>query len=225
MTKEKTKKGDASAHGDTTIFRILSPMPFNARVEPMWHNVDRIKRKLNLIQWVKERGRVRRIVELVNDGLRGQGLSPDGWDKGDGSCMCNLRLDRRGVLQDLQAYARDCFPDSNIAHLYVARDKNAFYLPIDFPMPIFVKDGKHDVPVGSAIRLRDEMEILKPALQSDEFLDSKKMVAYFHASQKEVAKLETKAQYDPQFWAKFGAVLLSKLLDASLDNKMPIIFA
>lgn len=222
---EKTKKAEPRKHGDTTIFRILSPLQFNARVEPIGFNVERIKRKLNLIQWAKERGRVRRIVEFVNDALRAQGISPEDWDKVEGACVCNLRLERRGVLQDLQAYARDCFPDSSIVHLYVARDKNAYFLPVDFPTPISVKDGKSVVSVGSSVRLRAEMEILKPALQSDEFLDSRKMVDYFHASRKEVAKLDTKAHYDPQFWAKFGAVLVSKLVDVSLKNKMPITFA
>lgn len=221
---EQTKK-EARPHGDTTMFRVLSPVAFNARVEPIWYNFERVKRKLNVIQAAKERGRVRRIIELVNDDLRRQEVDVNGWDTIEGGCVCNLRLDRRGVLQDLQAYARDCFPDADIAHLYVARDKDALYLPIDFPAPIYVRDGKGKVPVGSAARLLKELEMLRPALQSDEFMDTRKMVNYFHAAKKEIAKLDKKAQYDPQFWAKFGIVILGKLAESSVENKMPVIFA
>jgi hypothetical protein len=223
-TASPTEPRQGGNPADTTI-RYVNNLDFNARVEPIWHNIKKLRPKLGFIGYFKERFRVKRLVKAVNEGLQKQGVDPAGWDRREGDCVCNMRIEKLGAIHDLRNYARERLPSSPLPHLLQHRDRNAIYLPLEFTQPFRISDKGRNTAVGSAVNLHKELQAVEALLRAQETLDPQKMVPFMHADSKAIDMYESKMAHDPMFWAKFGYVVLKKLTDMSAKTQLPIIFA
>lgn len=212
---------------DSTIYRLAKGTGFNARVEPITHNVTRLRKELGWIQYMKERSRVKKLVSRINDHLKSTGIDPGGWDTSQGKCIVNLRVEKLGVLEDLRGFVRE--DDGGLArrcgHLLNGRERNAYAIPVDFEQPFLLDQDGDRVPVGSSIRLKAELEGIEKTLHVADSLSPDKMVSFLHASETDISRYESKVLTDPLFWTKFGFVLLSKLVRSSVESGLPITFA
>lgn len=212
------------------------PMQFDARVEPFW--LWRKKNNLGFFAAWKKKRRMQAIVRAIREGLAAQDVEAGDWDQGDGEVVCNLRMDRLGVLQDLRLYAAGLEKksateiyqgesDSRFAHLIKNRDRDAYYLPIDFPDPLLVleHETKEFLPVGSAPRLLRELAELNKELRMEKTWKLKAMVDFFQAGEGEIRQFELRFGNDPNFWMKFGFVMLQKLAKKCVETKLPVIFS
>lgn len=132
-------------------------------------------------------------------------------------CVCNLKIARIGVLNDLKEFARS---DDRFRHLVEGRESMAVYLPIAFQEPL-VAGALH---VGSSVRLQQELAELNKSLQVEKTFALKKMVDFLSADEEAISKYESKFDTTGGFWLKFGYVIIKKLTDMSLQHKLPIVF-
>lgn len=214
-------------------------MLFDARVQPFWLWHRNPRKILGLFDAeYKKRRRYEAIVRAIGQGLQEQGIDPAGWDQRDGECVCNLKVDRLGVLQDLRMFAgeldqkstTDIYEgkvDSRFVHLIRNRDRDAFYLPIDFPEPMLIleHETREYLPVGSAVRLQRELDLLNREIRIEKTFKLKGMVDFFQAGDEEIRQFDLRFGNDPQFWMKFSFVLLQKLAKKSVECGFPILFS
>lgn len=222
--------GDKANMNDTALYRTTRETGFSARVEPIWRNVAQVRKQLGFLGHRKERNRIKRLVTAINDSLATAGVDAAGWDREEGECICHLRVERLGFLEDLRRFAREGLPTNvgrTLLHLLGSREKHALYLPADLERPLLVSDGATDVPAGSSMRLAQELAVIDKYLQVErEFALARMAKANFiNASEKDLTSLESKAMFDPLFWAKFGYVVMKKLTEASIESKLPIILS
>ena len=218
----------ARGHRESTIYRLARGTGFNARVEPIWHNVTRLRRSLGIIQYMRERVRVKRLVSKVNGQLKAWGLDPGGWDTPQGRCVVNLRIEKFGVLEDLRSFVRQDAGGGlaeRSPHLLNHRERNAYYVPLDFDRPFLLGREPDAIPIGSSIRLRKELQEIEEVLHVKDSLSADKMVDYLHASQSDITRYESEMLTDPMFWTKFGCVLLTKVARTSAETGLPVVFA
>ncbi len=226
------EKKPATPPADPTSVR----MQFDARVEPFWSWQSR--KTLGFFAAWKKKRRLQAVVRAIRDGLAAQGIDAGAWDQGDGKVVCNLRMDRLGVLQDLRLFAAGLEKksaseiyqgeaDSRFVHLIKNRDRDAYYLPIEFPEPIMVleHETREFLPVGSAPRLVRELTELNRELRIEKTWKLKAMVDFFQAGDAEIRQFELRFGHDPNFWIKFGFVLLQKLAKKSVETGLPVIFS
>ena len=170
---------------------------------------------------------MKKLVGRINDHLKAIGADLNGWDTPQGKCIVNLRVEKFGVLEDLRAFVRES--DGGLArkcgHLLNGRERNAYALPVDFEQPFLLDQDGDRVPVGSAIRLKEELAAIEKTLHVSDSLSPDKMVSFLHASETDISRYESKVLTDPLFWTKFGFVLLSKLVRSSVESGLPITFA
>lgn len=202
---------------------------FRALVEPILLSVSRNETGLNFFGRLKAKWKLKSLIGRINDGLLSQNVSPNGWDKVSGDTQCRLRVAKLGLLQELREYAQRTFSGSEpskFPHFMQHRDWHSYYIPVDFPRPFSVRgEGKGQViPIGSSLRLQKELAEVNKILKLDRGMDANKMVAYLDVSERDIFKYETTSEYMPDFWLRFGFVILKKLCDASVQHKMPIIF-
>jgi len=214
-----------------------APMQFDARVEPFWHWTATQRKELGFFGAWKRKRRMQAVLRTINAELAAQGVEVGGWDQKEGETVCNLRMDRLTVMQDLRVFAAamdkqsatEIFlgqADSRFVHLIKNRDRDAYYLPIDFPEPIMVLDAETQefLPVGSAVRLQRELAEMDKTLRVEKTFQVKKMVDFFQAGEAEIRQFDQRFGHDPQFWLKFGFVVLQKLARKSVETGFPVIF-
>lgn len=225
MTESTTGEPKPS---DSTIYRLAKGTGFNARVEPIWHNLSRIRKTIGWIQYVRDKSKLKKLIGRVSEHFKEINVAADGWDTTQGKCVVNLRVEKLGVLEDLRTFVKQ---DSSgrlaakAGHLLNHRERNAYYLPVDFEKPFVVDQDGDKIPFGSSVRLRQELEAIDQVLCSSDSLAADKMVNYLHASETDISRFESKVLMDPLFWTKFGYVLLMKLARSSAESGLPIIFA
>lgn len=202
---------------------------FRAVVEPILLSVSKNEAGFNFFDRLKAKWKLKSLIERINDGLLSQNVSPNGWDKIEGDTQCRLRVAKIGLLQELREYVQREFSGSEpskFPHFMQHRDWHSYYIPVDFPRPFSVRgDGKGQViPIGSSLRLQKELAEVNKILKLDRGMDANKMVAYLDVSERDIFKYETTSEYTPDFWLRFGFVILKKLCDTSVQHRMPIIF-
>lgn len=214
---------------DSAVFRTASNVGFNARVEPIFYSIERLRPSLGYFDYRRRRRKVQRLLDVVAEELARQGAGDMRWTSVEGRCVCNLRVARLGLLSDLRRYAaRDASPhgEDRFPHLVRHRDRDAYYLPVRFPRPFSVAVEPADpVPVGSAVMLAEEMAELNLRLRVESTFRLKQMVDFLDATQEHIGMYESKFGTDDLFWVKFGYVILQKLVRKSLEHNVPIIFA
>lgn len=213
------------------------PMSFDARVQPFWLPLKDRTHPLGFFESWKRKRHLTTILRAINAALQTQSVGAANWDQSPGECLCNLRVDRMGVLQDLRTFAArqddqsatEVFngnAESRFRHLIKNRDRSSFYIPIDFAEPFMIHDPETRdlVPVGSSVRLRRELTLLNKDLKVEETFQIKKMVDFLQATAQDIARYEVSFANDPLFWVKFGYVLLDKLAQKSIQSRLPIVF-
>lgn len=216
------------AKNATSIFRMTRSSGFDGRVMPIWHDLRVFRRKMGLLERLREKSRLRRLVQAINAALAARGSDSLQWDREDGDCVCHLHVERVGLLEDLRRFAHEGLPSGkarHLPHLLSGRDKHALYLPADFPTPFLVHDGTQDIPVGSAPNLLAELATLDKFLHVESELTLPAEANRVVASQEVVQKFDSKAMYDPLFWAKFGYLVLKKLATSAVEHRLPAILS
>jgi hypothetical protein len=113
------------------------------------------------------------------------------------------------------------------SHLPALRDRECYMVPVDFPSAVTVSTGSGEdtVPVVSSVRAKQELVAVNMQVRIDETFPLKKMVDFLDATEKDISMYEKRFSTDDGFWPKFTYLLLKKLVDTSLDRKLPVIFA
>ncbi|OHB74734.1 MAG: hypothetical protein A2Z34_05350 [Planctomycetes bacterium RBG_16_59_8] len=196
----------------------------DARVEPLGNVLDRAKESLGLLGSFREKRRWKKIVEKINERIRAMtGGSAILRDDRRGEPVCHLKIARPEMFEALKAFAGT---KGSFRQLAGIREEGSWYLPVDFAEPFGVEgagDGE-TLPVGSAVRLRDELVALNKFLRVEESFALKNMVDFMDAGEAEIAKFEKRLNADGDFWLKFGFVTLKKLADRSVEHRYPIVF-
>ncbi len=211
---------------------------FVVNVQPFWEGVGERAKALGFFGGWKEKRRMKRLVSEVARQLAIQEVAAGAWDQAQGGTVTSFRIDRQGVLHDLREFAAKLEDKSYVSivegnqkssfpHLMQSKERNAYYIPVEFPDPIWVSldPNLEPVPVGSSVKLESELDALNEHLRVEETFKLKKMVDFFQASDREIAKFESTADMQGgQFWVKFGYVLIRKLAHKSVEHSLPIVF-
>lgn len=213
-------------------------MPFDARVEGFWQPLKDPRHPLGFFESWRKKRRLTALLRTLNAGIAAQEAAPGAWDQKQADPICNLRIDRLGVLQDLRTFAAhqdnqsatevfEGAAESRFLHLIKNRDRTSYYVPVDFAEPLMIHDpDTHEmIPVGSGPRLLRELALLNKTLRVQETFQIKKMVDFLQATSKDLARYEANFAHDPLFWVKFGFILLDKLARKSAESGLPIVFA
>lgn len=219
----------AKPSDDSTLFRTASNVGFNARVEPMLHALECLRPKLGFFEYRRRRKKLQGLVEGIDGQLARQGAGGMAWASAAGGCVCNLRVARLGLLNDLRKFAaREAGPDGadRFPHLIRHRDRNAYYLPVRFSQPFTLEPEPGDtVPIGSVPVLAEEMAELNRQLRVESTFRLTQMVDFLDATPADINQYESKHGTAGPFWVKLGYVMLQKLVRKSLESSLPIIFA
>lgn len=215
---------------DTTLYRIAPGIGFNARVEPIWYTYSRLEMRLGFFERWREKRRTRKLVGSINQSLRKAGADPAGWDERTGECVCNLRVARQGIVAELKRFLRDNLGTpvtAELGHAMALRDSACLLLPVEFPAPFTASPGggQDALPVASAPKLRLELGRADGELELRRSFPLKKMVDYLDATERDIAAYESRFGDIENFWAKFGFLLLGKLVDVSAEKGLPVILA
>lgn len=221
---------DASPSRDSALYRIAADVGFNARVEPIWYTYSRLKGRMGFLERWRERRRISRLISAVREGLKGQGVSAGDWDRRTGSCVCNLRVAKTGLMGEFRRYLRETFGEETAKgwpHLLAVRDRACYLLPHDFARPLSVSPGRGEetVPVGSAPAALRELEEVNHRWRLDETFALKKMVDFLDATEKDIQLYESRFGAEEGFWPRFAFVLLRKLSEVSVARGLPVIVA
>ncbi|MBI3272223.1 MAG: hypothetical protein HYZ53_24745 [Planctomycetes bacterium] len=214
-----------------------SQMPFDARVQPYWYPLHDRQHPLGFFGGWKRKRQLTTLLHAINGAIRRQAVEPADWAAKESDCVCNLRIDRLGVLQDLRTFAAQQdnqsateiysgSAESRFTHLIKNRDRRSYYVPVDFPEPIMIHDAdtRDLLPIGSSVRLLRELLTLNKILRVQDTFQIRKMVDFLQATAKDISRYETTYANDPLFWVKFGYILLDKLARQSVDGGLPIVF-
>ncbi len=215
---------------DSALYRIASDVGFNARVEPMWYTFSRLESRMGFLERWREKRRLRRLVAGINAGLKEQGASPGGWDERTGSCVCNLRVAKIGLMGEFKSYLRNVVDSEAVRgwpHLMALRDRACYLVPFDFGKPLAVSPGSGEdtVPVLGSGALRRELTEVNERLRIDETFALRKMVDFLDASERDIQMYESRFGAEEGFWPRFAFVLARKLADVSLERGLPAIVA
>jgi hypothetical protein len=215
---------------DTTFRRAGKGPGFDGRVEPLWHAYDGAKRGMGFFERWGERSRVKGVARDVTAGIVRQKGNPGGWDRVPGERVCNLKVARMGLVRELKTWLKNATEgasEQRWPHLSVLRDRPCLIVPPEFTQPFQVlpKGAEESVPVASAAGLKRELAEVNAELRIDESFAIRKMVDFMDAKEAEIAGFEKRCGQQEGFWAKFSYVLLRKLADVSLDNRLPAFLA
>lgn len=201
---------------------------FQARVEPIWLAYRLAKPKLGFWERIRERRAVRRRIRAIRARLAEVGAPASGWDRAEGECVCNLRVSKLGLLQDLREYVSRHLnqPARNqIPHFLRHREWNAYYVPVDFEQPFSIRgEGRDLIPIGSSIRLQDELGALDQIFRFGEMVSPDTLAPHVTVSESDIIRFDTTNEEHPEFWLCFGFSLLRKLCAESVKHGLPIVF-
>lgn len=214
-----------------TTYRLTRTTTFNGRVEPIWMHFSKTKDQRGMIGSFFEKRRVKSLVQSIHDNLAAQRANGGtNWDREDGECIANMKVDKMGFLQELRnAVSRKIPPSqtSRVQHFSSVREWNAFYIPVDFAQPFEVPGAtpKDVIPVGSAVRLLEELKLIGEVLGAEKKMNVEKMPGFMQMKQEDVEKADQKAVHDPTFWPVFSFCILKKLACVSVEKNFPIVLA
>jgi hypothetical protein len=215
---------------DSALYRIADDVGFNARVEPIWYTFSRLESRMGFMERWREKRRMRRLIANLNAGLKAQGVTPDGWDERTGSCVCNLRVAKTGLMGEFRNYLRNTLDSEAVKgwpHLMVLRDRACYILPHDFakPMTVSPSSGEDTTPVLSAAAALRELDEVNRRLRIDETFQIKKMVDFLDAAGKDIQMYESRFGSQEGFWPRFAYVLARKLAEVCAQRGLPGIVA
>lgn len=215
---------------DSALYRIAPDVGFNARVEPLWYTYTRLKDRMGFFERWRERRRLSRLISAVNAELKGQGVSPGDWDRRAGSCVCNLRVAKTGLIGEFRRHLRETLGEEVLRswpHVLAVRDRACYLIPHDFPRPLAVSPGRGEetVPVSSSPAALRELEEVNRRWRIDETFALKKMVDFLDATEKDIQMYESRFGAEEGFWPRFAFVLLRKLTEVSVARGFPVIVA
>jgi hypothetical protein len=215
---------------ETTFYRSQNGAGFDARVEPVWHTFSQIEAAMGFFDRRRERRKVEHVVDAVNSKIVGQKGNPDGWEKSPGDCVCHLRVAKMGLIKELKNWLKvglDGQAEGRWPHLHVLRDRPSLMVPVPFTRPISADPGGGDeaIPVASAVAIREELAAINKQFRINETFALKKMVDFMDATERDISIYEQRLGSQDGFWPKFAYVLIKKLADASVEKKLPAIFA
>jgi hypothetical protein len=214
-----------------TTYRLTRTTTFNGRVEPIWMHFSKTKDKRGMIGSFFEKRRVKSLISSIHDNLAAQRANGGtNWDREDGECIANMKVDKMGFLQELRSAVGRKIPPSQMArveHFTRVREWNAFFLPVDFAQPFDVPGAiaKEVIPVGSSVRLLEELQLIGEILGAGKKMNVEKMPPFMQMKQEDVEKADQKAVHDPTFWPVFSFCILKKLADLSVQHNLPIVLA
>lgn len=225
-------KEDPPRLKDSALYRIADDVGFNARVEPMWYTFTRLESRRGFLERWREKRRMRRLISGINAGLKGQGVPGGGWEDRTGSCVCNLRVAKTGLMGEFRNYLRNSLDSEAVKgwpHLMAVRDRACYMIPHDFAKPMAVSPGSGEdtLPVVSAAAVLRELAEVNRRLRIDETfaLARKKMVDFLDAAEKDIQMYESRFGAEEGFWPRFAYVLLKKLAEVSVERGLPAIVA
>jgi hypothetical protein len=215
---------------DTTFRRAGKGPGFDARVEPLWHAYDGVRRGLGFFERWGERARVKGVARDVNAGIVRQKGNPGGWDRTGGERVCALKVARMGLVRELKTWLKNATEGASERrwpHLSVLRDRPCLLVPPAFALPFQVmpRGAEESLPVASAAGLAAELSEINGEFRVDETFAIRKMVDFMDAKDAEIAGFEKRCGTQEGFWAKFSFVLLRKLAGASLEKGLPAFLA
>jgi hypothetical protein len=208
-----------------TTYSLSRSTAFNARVEPIWMHFSKTKNQRGMIGSFFEKRRVKSVIASIHDGLRLQKAADGGnWDREDGECAANIKVPKMGFFQELRDALRrklQTSQQSRVEHFTRVREWNALYIPVDFSLP-FEASG---VPIGSAVRLQEELKYIGQLLGLPRHMNAERMPPFMQMKIEDIAKADEKAASDRYFWPSFSFCILKKLADVSIEKNLPIVFA
>ncbi len=204
--------------------KVAAVPGFDARVEPFWLSYAERRPAMGLL----ERWRERRRLDRIAGGIGRAGSAPKGWDRRPGSCACNLKVARMGLIKEFKNFVQGGVDPAALRdwpHYQVLRDRPCYLAPFDFDPPVRVEPGggEEPIPVASAFRVREELAAIDARLKIGETFAIKRMVDFLDATERDIGVYERKFGTSEGFWAKFAYVLLRKVADASAEKVLPAI--
>lgn len=207
---------------DSALWRVARNVGFNARVEPFWYSFDRLKQRMGFFERWREK---RKLSKLVGTMLKAE--VDAAWLDRPGTCVCNLRVAKVGLLSEFQGFLRESAPSesSKWTHLFAQRDRDSWMVPADFQEPFAA--APFPGSITSSKRIAEELAEVNRVLKIDETfaLAKAKKVDYLDATERDISIYESRFGTIEGFWGKFTYVLLKKLADTSVQHQFPAIFA
>ena len=214
-----------------TTYRLTRTTTFNGRVEPIWMHFSKTKGKRGMLGSFFEKRRVKALISAIHDNLAAQRANGGtNWDREDGECIANMKVDKMGFLQELRNAVSRKIPSSQMSrveHFTRVREWNAFFIPIDFALPFDIPgaNAKEVIPVGSSVRLLQELALIGEVLGAGKKMNVQKMPGFMQMKAEDVEKADQKAVHDATFWPVFSFCILKKLADLSVEKNLPIVLA
>ena len=151
----------------------------------------------------------------------------------DRQCAAHIIVERSNFLLPLLEYAAaidettlDEFyrgeSQSRYLHLLDHDVNSGIFVPVEFETPFYYRSTlvPTHVSIGSGVRLSMELQSLNRRLRIDLAQRMNAMKEFVHAQSAELAD----RQDDVEFWVKLAFIVLCKLVEVSLDRRLPIIF-
>ncbi|MBI3097968.1 MAG: hypothetical protein HYY93_06945 [Planctomycetes bacterium] len=214
-------------------------MQFDARVEPFWAELNANRPNYSTLELWRQKRRLTRILKLIRAELAAQGVElPADWDKSEAPTACHIRIDKMGVFQEVRQYANEIqnpsqpdllenrFEPNSFMHVLRHRERQSYYLPVDFPEPFNIQpeSGADLVPVASSIRAAEELDRMNRELKVESSFKIKGMKDFVEATEANIAQFESSFNSADRFWVKFGFLVLQRLVKQSVAHKLPVIF-
>lgn len=214
-------------------------MQFDARVEPFWAELNENRPGHSTLELWRQKRRLTRILKSIRTELAAQGVElPADWDKVEGTMICHIRIDKLGVFQELRQYANEVqnpsqpdllenrFEPNSFLHVLRHRERQAYYLPIDFPDPFNVQPetGADLIPVASSVRVMEELGRMNKELKVETSFKIRGMKDFVEATEANIAQFESSFNSADRFWVKFGFLVLQRLAAQGVKHRLPVIF-
>lgn len=212
-------------------------MGFDARVEPFLFSTEKTRKELGFFKYRREKSRVIRAVETIRRAIDQNLTTEFPWARLDGERVCNMRIAKLGVLQDLKDYAakldnttlqqikKEGAP-TRFLHLVQTSEQHGYILPENFPKPLLIqlRDVRGPFPVLSSYRLQAELSEINKSLNVEKTFKIKKMPQFMEAKDEDIAHFEANFNVRGDFWIKFGFLVITKLTEQSIEHKLPVSF-
>src|SRR5579864_1779262 len=142
--RENVERRDLRPSENGTLFRNGRAPCFEARVEPFWHAYRSLESGKGLLERWTRRHRLRRVTDQINRHLGTSAPPAERWDRESGSCICNLRVARMGLISEFKRYlGANGIQESatSWSHLLALRDDRCILIPQRFSKPLVFTFG------------------------------------------------------------------------------------
>lgn len=212
-------------------------MAFDVRVEPFLFSLENSRKKIGFFKYQREKLRLLRTIDMIRRALGKTQNTPPPWARTEGDCVCHIKVAKLGVLQELKDYAarldnvhihaiKTGGAPTRFPHLIEINEQQGFIVPEDFSYPILAKLRKMSgqFPVLSSYRLQSELAEINKVLNVEKTFRIEKMPRFMETKDDDIAHFEASFNVGGDFWCKFGFLILTKVVEQSIEHKLPAIF-